>query len=147
VERVIAKKTMTIIVGEAERAEFNAALVRARAHPVLWEELKYRTAAQDPRNRGGLEDALEHPPGEFVNLPFGYVVAISFEEQPAGMCLHISVSGPWPRVAPSIVVCAMVFNALDLPAEADDLWTEELLLAGDVSGRALNALWLVDPAI
>jgi hypothetical protein len=72
--------------------------------------------------------APERPPAEFVDLPFGYVVAISFEEQPAGMCLHVSVSGPWPRVAPNMVVCAMIFNALNVPDEAEDVWTEELLI-------------------
>ena len=35
------------------------------------------------------DHAHEHPSAEFVDLPFGYVVAISFEEQPAGMCLRI----------------------------------------------------------
>jgi hypothetical protein len=34
------------------------------------------------------------------------------------MCLHVSVSGPWPRVAPNMVVCAMIFNALNVPDEA-----------------------------
>src|SRR4029077_19044066 len=79
------------------------------------------------------------------DLPFGYVVAISFEEQPAGMCLHVSVSGPWPRVAPNMAVCAMIFNAVDVPDEAEDVWTEELLIDGKPGGRVFNATWLVEP--
>ena len=83
--------------------------------------------------------AHERPAAEFVDLPFGYVVAIRFEEQPAGMCLHVSVSGPWPRVAPNMVICAMIFNALDLPDEAEDVWTEDFLIDGKPGGRVFNA--------
>ena len=131
---------MTIIVGNAERSDLKAAMARARAHPVPWELLR-RVSEQDVEK--SLAD--EPPPAEFVDLPFGYVVAINFEKQPAGRCLHISVSGPWPRVAPNMVVCAMIFSALDVPEEADDVWTEEFLIDGKKSGRTLNVLWLVEP--
>ncbi len=141
---------MTIIVGETERAELKAAVARARAHPMPWEVLKRSITERDATNTGHVDDqplAYERPSAEFVDLPFGYVVAISFEKQPAGMCLHVSVSGPWPRVAPNMVVCAMIFNALDVPAEADDVGTEELLIDGEPGGRAFNVVWLVEPAI
>jgi len=140
---------MTITVGETERSELKAAMARARAHPVPWEVLKHGITEQNGTNTGHVEDqplAHERPPAEFVDLPFGYVVAISFEEQPAGMCLHVSVSGPWPRVAPNMVVCAMIFNALNVPDEAEDVWTEELLIDGKPGGRVFNATWLVEPA-
>ncbi len=134
---------MTITVGESERSELKAAMARARAHPVPWDVLKRRITEQ---NTGHVEAlAHERPPVEFVDLPFGYVVAISFEEQPVGMCLHVSVSGPWPRVAPNMVVCAKIFNALDVPDEADDVWIEELLIDGRSGGRVFNATWLVEP--
>ncbi len=140
---------MTITVGDSERSELKAAMARARAHPVPWEVLKRWISEQDGTNNGHVGDeplALDPPPAELVDLPFGYVVAISFEEQPAGICLHISVSGPWPRVAPNMAVCAMIFNALDLPDEAEDVWIEELLIEGKPDGRVFNATWLVEPA-
>jgi hypothetical protein len=121
---------VAIIVGESQRAELKAAVSRARAHPLRWEELNQTTTARDAS-------------AEIVELPFGYVVAITFEEQQAGMCLHISVSGPWPRVPPNMVVCAMVFSALDLAPEADDVWTED----GNSNCRVLNALWVIEPAL
>jgi hypothetical protein len=139
---------MTITVGESERSKLKAAMARARAHPVPREVLKCRITEHDGTDTGHVENQpLEHerPSAEFVDLPFGYVVAISFEEQPAGMCLHVSVSGPWPRVAPNMVVCAMIFNALDVPDEAEDVWTEELLIDGKPGGRVFNATWLVEP--
>ena len=46
----------------------------------------------------------------------------------------------------NMVVCPMIFNALDLAAEADDAWTEELLIEGNPNCRAFNALWVVEPA-
>ena len=141
------RKLMTIIVGETERAALKAAMARARTHPVPWEVLQ--RGIVDRSDAVHIEDRLathERPPSEFVDLPFGYVVAISFEEQPAGMCLHVSVSGPWPRVAPNMVVCAMIFNALNVPDEAEDVWTEELLIDGKPGGRVFNATWLVEPA-
>ena len=138
---------MTIIVGETQRTELQAAVSRARAHPVPWEELKQTTSARDATNTEHIEDRHESPSAEIVKLPFGYVVPITFEEQAAGMCLHISVSGPWPRVPPNMVVCAMVFSALNLAPEADDVWTEELLIEGNPNCRVFNALWVVEPAL
>ena len=137
---------MAIIINKTTRSELRAAMARAREHPVPWEELKRRITEQDrPDMRHVKDHAHGHPSAEFVDLPFGYVVAISFEEQPAGMCLHVSVSGPWPRVAPNMVVCAMIFSALDVPAEADDVWTEEFLIDSKPGGRTLNVVWLVEP--
>jgi hypothetical protein len=40
-----------------------------------------------------------------------------------------------------------IFNALDVPAEADHVWTEEFLIDGKPGGRAFNVVWLVEPAI
>jgi hypothetical protein len=37
-----------------------------------------------------------------------------------------------------MIVCAMIFNALDVPEEADDVWTEEFLIDGKPGGRTLN---------
>jgi hypothetical protein len=45
-----------------------------------------------------------------------------------------------------MVVCAMIFNALDVPGEAEDVWTEEGLIDGKPGGRVINATWLVEPA-
>ena len=46
-----------------------------------------------------------------------------------------------------MMVCAMIFNALDVPAEADDVWTEDLLIEGNPGGRAFNVVWLFEPPI
>jgi hypothetical protein len=41
----------------------------------------------------------------------------------------------------------MIFNALDVPAEADHVWTEEFLIDGKPDGRAFNVVWLVGRGI
>jgi hypothetical protein len=118
-------------------------MARARAHPVPWEVLKRRITEQDGPHTGHVEDqpfADERPPAEFVPLAMSSPSAS--KSKPAGVCLHVSVSGPWPRVAPSMVICAMIFNALDVPDEAEDVWTEEFLIDGKPGGRVLNATWL-----
>jgi hypothetical protein len=139
---------MTIIVGETERAALKAAMARAHTHPVPWEVLQRSIVDRSDAVHVEARPAPhELPPSEFVDLPFGYVVAITFEEHPVGLCLHVSVSGPWPKVAPNMVVCAMIFNALDVPAEADHVWTEEFLINGKPGGRALNVVWLVESGI
>jgi hypothetical protein len=43
-------------------------------------------------------------------------------------------------IGPNMVVCAMIFNALDVPEEVEDVWTEEF-----PGGRTLNVVWLVEP--
>ena len=91
---------MTIIVGETERAAFKAALAHARSHHVPWEVLQRGIADFEDGDTANVED-LPVTRSEFVHLPFGYVVAISFEEQPSGMFLHVSVSSPgraWRRI-------------------------------------------------
>jgi hypothetical protein len=55
---------VAIIVGESQRAELKAAVSRARAHPLRWEELNQTTTARDAS-------------AEIVELPFGYVAAKS----------------------------------------------------------------------
>jgi hypothetical protein len=81
---------MTIIVGETERAALKAAMARARTHPVSWEVLQRGIVDRSYAVR--IEDLpATHKPSEFVDLPFGYVVAISFEEHPAGLPARVGI--------------------------------------------------------
>ena len=45
-----------------------------------------------------------------------------------------------------MVICAMIFNALDLPDKAEDVWTEDFLIDGKPGSRVFNATWLVELA-
>jgi hypothetical protein len=41
----------------------------------------------------------------------------------------------------------MIFSALDLSEEADDVWTEEFLIDNKPGVRTLNVVWLLEPTI
>src|SRR5215831_3978359 len=68
---------------------------RARARPVPW-ELMRQCATDDPSFELPLDrrpPGLERPPSEHLRIG-KYRVAFSFEEQPAGIFRHLSVSVP-----------------------------------------------------
>src|SRR5438477_249547 len=88
---------MPLLIGLHEKEALAAAMARAREQPLPLDVVVHRAQAIDqatntvtlaerkaaPSPRAGVQN---------VALPFGYRVAISFEEQPAGMCLHLSMS-------------------------------------------------------
>ena len=74
---------MTIIVGETERAALKAEMARAHTHPVPWEVLQ--RGIVDRSDAVHVEDrpaTHKRPSSEFVDLPFGYVVAIKLRRAP-----------------------------------------------------------------
>jgi len=64
---------------------------------------------------------------ELVVLPIGYHVAVSFEQQPAGLCKHLSVSvdevGKLPNIH-SVQMIAWAYGMKFTP-ETTKMWTEE----------------------
>jgi hypothetical protein len=80
-----------LMIGETERAEIKRVIEEARAHPMpLGATIKLGKFD----NVLKLEDRVRVPPffTAQLMLPVGYRVALSFEEQPAGLCSHLSVS-------------------------------------------------------
>jgi len=87
---------MTILViDQAKRGEIARAIEVARANVIMWERLKH-IAIADPKptlmlnERGTRPDDV--PPSIAVHFEGGVTAALSFEEQPAGMFRHLSVS-------------------------------------------------------
>lgn len=78
-------------------AQCKAAVVEARKNVVPWEKMK-DIAIGTPTDTLMLSERKgEHPrmPASLsVDIPVGYRAAISFEEQPAGIFRHMSVSTP-----------------------------------------------------
>src|SRR4051812_19470983 len=83
-----------IMTPEIEQ-EIAAAVVKARANVIPWETLK-PTAADTPTDMLKLAERPPafRPQSIHVDIPQGYRAAISFEEQPAGIFRHLSVSTP-----------------------------------------------------
>jgi len=142
-----------LIIGEAEQTALREAMARARKKPVPLAELMPHIKASDQATDVvTLAERKSVPPRrdpEMVLIPFGYRVAISFEEQPVGMCLHLSMSserrpGMLPRPeAVGMVLDALGINSKDLPGRA---WIEEYERDGKQCGYAANVVVVMEPA-
>jgi hypothetical protein len=82
---------------------------------------------------------FERPESQHVIFPGGYRAALSFEQQPPGLCSHLSISvfgRSTPGMAPSPAAVAMICEAFGVPFPADKTWVEEF----DPGEYAINLL-------
>ena len=70
-------------------------------------------------------------------MALGWLVALSCEEQPIGLCLHLSMSTPTPtKTMPRPEALQMVLDVLGgTPVKR---WVEEFKVDGVAAGRALT---------
>lgn len=122
-----------LVLGPAEEAAIKRAVDYARAHVIPWSHLK--DAIDDdraaPRDVLKLEDrkpGFERPESEHIMLGT-YRCSISFEEQPAGILRHLSISSHRRGRIPGEEVIAMVLPAFgfSVPIENGKIWLEEFL--------------------
>jgi hypothetical protein len=132
-----------LLIGSDEKARIGAALAMARAMPVP-RELIQRLAMPD-KDVLALADRptdMERPPSQHVELPVGYRTAISFEDQPAGLVRHLSVSVNQPGSLPHPAAVRVIAEAfgfdLNDESKAARLWLEEF----DPGHEAINVLQL-----
>lgn len=78
---------------------------------------------------------------EQVLLPNGYRVAIGFENQPPGLCLHISMSSPKKGKVPRPEAVGMVLEAMGVEGQPARAWLEEF----EPGRYAPNLVFLVEP--
>jgi hypothetical protein len=142
--------TGVLVLSQNEREAIAYAIERARSHPIPWEVL----APQALADVGPYFQLKDRKPGarpqtEMVLLPVGYQLAISFEHQPAGLCLHISMSSPDPASnVPNQHAMALVAEACGMQWPAGDrsrLWLEEII-DGPKVGKAVNLIEVVELA-
>lgn len=120
-----------LYIGSVEQNAIDLAVAKARLHPVPWSVLQ-TGVKPDAGNELQFKDrpaGWQRPPSVHVELPGGFRAAISFEEQPAGLCRHLSVSidNPDPRYpVPHPVAFEMIARAFgfDLPVMGR-IWREE----------------------
>lgn len=134
-----------LMIDEAVRSEINTLIERARAKPVRWAEVK-EGAMADPGPMLALADrkpGIERPPSGHVFIPLGYRAAFSFEEQPAGMFRHLSVSVDTVGSLPSpqaVMEIAAAFG-MEFPpvsGRVGRIWLEEF----DPGHHAVNIIQL-----
>jgi hypothetical protein len=144
-----------LVIGKDELDRINAAVARARARPIPWDVLKaampgnQNTRTLTLADRAPVESA--RPQSEMVDLPIGFRLAVSFEHQPVGLCMHLSMSVNRPGKLPNPAAVAMVCEAClkATPHSRDHIgreWIEEFLVDGEPGGLAINVLYLIAPA-
>jgi hypothetical protein len=152
----IGKARMSdLFLGKPQIEAITAAVARARARPIPWGTLKParpRDQESDVVTLADREEIEAHrPPAEQVLLPLNYRLCVSFEEQPAGMCMHVSMSvnepGRLPPPAASAALMQICMHAVEnMPEQPDGrTWIEEFLIDGKPGGLAFNALVIVAP--
>jgi hypothetical protein len=110
------------------RAEIARAIAEARKTPVPLDVVM--ALAMPDKAKIMLAD---RPPGwrpssHHVEIPMGYRAAISFEEQPAGLVRHLSISVDGkPGACPNVLAVMALAAEFGLPGGLEDwkIWTEE----------------------
>jgi hypothetical protein len=90
-------------------------------------------------------DTTRHRP-EQVLIPVGYRAMLSFEEQPAGIFMHLSVSverddPKWNPSVPAFQMIAEAFGIDPKGANVGSVWLEEY----EPGRHAVNIIVLVEP--
>ena len=134
-----------LVINDENRAAIRKLIERARAKPIPIEVLK--AAATPAKFKVDLADrkpGFEQPPSEHIMLGT-YRATLSFEQQPAGLCAHLSVSSARTDKVPSPIAMQMVAREFGFTGRFPEdchVWTEEF----DPGHYAINMLWIVVPA-
>jgi hypothetical protein len=140
-----------LIIGKTEIEAVQAAYARARAHPIPWDVLQDKIVPQQGvdvitlANRRAGQD--ERPASEQVLIPDGYRMAISVEQQPAGLLAHFSfsVEGGKPGALPNPTAVEALLEIVGFYIkQAEKMWQEEFLVDGKPGGLAINLLFMID---
>lgn len=123
-----------LIIGEKERVMIIEAVARARRRPIPIADLKKYGFAPGEKGDLTLSDRKPgwvRPSSQHVAIPVGYHAAISFEEQPSGIAMHLSVSVDRedPRLLPGLPQVIAIAAAFGMDYQwAEDhgmVWLEE----------------------
>jgi hypothetical protein len=138
-----------LIIGTREKAEIATAIERARRRPTPLDVLRASAVKDKP-----VVKLTDRKPGfktpaktEQVLIPVGYRANVSFEQQPCGMCMHLSISVERndPKLMPSIEAVSEIaseFNINLTEAFKQGLtWMEEY----EPGRHAVNLLKIVTP--
>jgi hypothetical protein len=108
--------TGVLVLGPAERARIDEAVATARANPTPWEAGEMIADGSDTNSldlderKGNVAEIRARYPAQHVMLGT-YRIAISFEQQPAGLFRHLSISTEQKGRVPGLEVVIMVVEA------------------------------------
>lgn len=101
----------------------------ADAHRLSAEEMQRRVANGGP--------SIGDDPRFSCEIPFGFRVVFSIEQQPMGWCRHLSVSVDHPDRMPSIPAVKMIMEAFGYKQGLDESIVH---IEDDISPKAINIL-------
>jgi len=136
-------KLRPLIIDAQVRSQIAQAVAKARTKTTPWEKLrafaepetKTEITLADKAAMPGVEELMGR--SENVLIPNGYRAAISFEEQPAGIVRHLSVSVDKPGKLPSVESVGVIleeFGFDPLNRGTSEIWLEEF----DPGHQAVN---------
>jgi hypothetical protein len=135
-----------LMIGEEEARAIREAVAKARASPIPWEKLKAGVAKRQNVDVIKLED---RPPDHVraqsicVDVPVGFRFCVSYEQQPAGLLAHFSVSVDAREKLPHEAAVHALLQIVDFDLRAaDSTWVEEFLVNGEPGGLAINIVFL-----
>jgi hypothetical protein len=134
-----------LIITAAERERAAEIIAHARAHPVLFDTVRQGVVVDTPVLK--LKDrvpGIERPRSAHMMFPGGYRAAFSIEQQPAGLCTHLSISvegRPRKGMMPSMEAVQAIAEVFGVPFPPDKAWNEEF----EPGEYALNLLSLYAP--
>ncbi len=117
-----------LIINKDVRTQIKFAVERARAKPIPWSQLQAYTLPGNTREikLGDRPKGFERVESQFVVIPDGYRASFSFEEQPAGILRHLSVSVSTPGKLPSLEAFQIIAEEFGFTKDGDGTtWMEE----------------------
>jgi hypothetical protein len=134
-----------LMIGATEREKVAKLVAYAKAHPLTFDTIRKAAVADASLVR--LQDRQpghERPPSQHILFPGGYRAAFSIEQQPAGLCTHLSISvfgRPRKGAMPSLEAVKVIAELFGVPFPPDKGWNEEF----DPGEYAINLLSLYAP--
>lgn len=132
-----------VVIGPEEMKLIEQAVAKARANPIPLETLAALQHDIPDKSVLRLEDRkqpFKRPESQHVTFPGGFRASISFEQQPAGLVRHLSISSPTPGRVPNLPAVTMIAEAFGFWLPPEKMWLEEF----EPGHYALNLLELVE---
>lgn len=131
-----------LITPDVQR-EITAAVERAAQHPISAADCERLSRGIPQVGDLKLADrapGFKRPQSEYVNIQMGYRASISFEQQPGGLCRHLSVSVDTPGRIPNPPAVEMIAREFGFVESAlRKFWMEEF----EPGHHAVNVIELV----
>lgn len=114
-----------LIIDEAIKAQVNELIAKALENPVQWDKIKHLAvkAGEPLPPQAQRPDDVPEPQKIIIG---SYRCAYSVEEQPHGMCRHLSVSTPKPGMVPNPIAMKLIVELFGFTrTEPAHEWLEE----------------------